>query len=41
VFFELRQVVRDLDQGAFEPTKMCFVGRMVGGSTSDPSATWT
>src|SRR5262249_56950338 len=29
------------NHGAFEPTKMCFVGRMLGSSTSDPSATWT
>ena len=29
------------NQGAFEPTKMCSVGRMLGSSTSVPSATWT
>ena len=27
------------NQGAFEPTKMCFAGGIVGSSTSDPSAT--
>jgi NADPH:quinone reductase-like Zn-dependent oxidoreductase len=26
------------NQGALEPTKMCFVGRMLGASTSDPIA---
>src|SRR5262245_48878483 len=29
------------NHGAFEPTKMCFVGRIEGASTSDPSATCT
>src|SRR4029453_10489512 len=29
------------NHGAFEPTKMCFVGCMLGGSTSEPSATCT
>src|SRR5215210_4673709 len=28
-------------QGAFEPTKMCSLGRILGASASDPSATWT
>jgi hypothetical protein len=38
MLLELRQVVGDLEHGAFEPTKMCCVGRMLGASTSDPSA---
>ena len=34
----LYSVVRD---GAFEPTKMCLLGRMAGSSTRVPMATWT
>ena len=29
------------NHGAFEPTKMCSVGRMEGASTSEPMATCT
>ena len=29
-----------VNQGALEPTKMWWVGRMVGSSTRDPSETW-
>src|SRR5690349_5535501 len=29
------------NHGAFEPTKMCFVGCREGASRSDPYATWT
>src|SRR5439155_9373535 len=29
------------NHGALEPTKMCSVGRMLGSSASDPSATCT
>jgi hypothetical protein len=39
VLLELGQVVGDLNQGAFEPTKMCFDGDSVGLSASDPNAT--
>lgn len=29
------------NHGAFDPTKMCMPGRLVGSSTSVPIATWT
>ena len=29
------------NHGAFDPTKMCSVGRIVGSSASEPIATWT